>query len=34
MKCDYCDSQFVDNMNGVTTMTFHVIIRHGDILDG
>ena len=28
MKCDYCDAQFDDSMDGLATKTFHAIVRH------
>jgi len=34
MKCDHCDLEFHDNMDGLTIMTFHLIMKHGDVING
>ena len=30
MKCEYCPKEFIDNMDGLATKTFHEILRHAD----
>ena len=34
MKCDHCDLEFKDDMDGLATMTFHLIMKHGEIING
>jgi len=28
MKCEFCDTEFDDSMDGLATKTFHIIVKH------
>ena len=34
MNCKYCKRNFIDSLNGHSSLTLHIIINHGDKLNG
>lgn len=34
MKCDFCNIEFIDNHDGLTTKIFHEIIHHTKEIKG
>jgi hypothetical protein len=32
-ECEICDKQFIDTKDGLTELTMHKIVRHGDTVN-
>jgi len=33
LKCEFCDNRYSDDLNGLTKLTFHNIIKHSKIIN-